>query len=156
MNPTSTCRRMLRRSAAFLFQCVHMQMWPVSLRINRAGNDRPQRFFPAAVISRSTSASVRYSRVRRVRLGGRLDLTVRFTVAGETSLRCELIMRLALSRLPTVRTKALYEQPCSDGRLLRRLVQAILQWTKLGRAVRIISKPRPPCDALPIRWPTSH
>jgi len=35
---------------------------------------------------------------------------------------------------------ALYEQPCSDGRLLRRLVQAILQWTKLGRAVRIIQR----------------
>src|SRR3974390_966192 len=56
----------------------------------------------------------------------------------------------------TVRTRALYEQPCSDGRLLRRLLQAILQWTKLGRAVRIISKPRLLCDALPIRWPTSR
>jgi hypothetical protein len=47
----------------------------------------PQRFSLAAFMSRSTSASVRYSRRRRVALGGRLGPTVRFTVAGMTSLR---------------------------------------------------------------------
>src|SRR3974377_556752 len=40
--------------------------------------------------------------------------------------------------------------------LLRPLVRAILQWTKLGRAVRIISKPRLTCALLPVRPPTSH
>ena len=63
----------------------------------------PHRFFLAAFISRSTSASVRYSRVRRVALGGRVGLTVRFTVAGETSLRCGLAMRCVLPCLTTVR-----------------------------------------------------
>src|SRR5262245_60532097 len=56
----------------------------------------PQRFFLAAFISRSTSASVRYSRVRNSLFGGRLGLTVRFTVAGATSLRCRLAMRCTL------------------------------------------------------------
>ena len=54
----------------------------------------PHRFFLAAVISRSTSASVRYSRVRRSALGGRVGVTVRFTVAGVTSLRCDFAMAL--------------------------------------------------------------
>src|SRR5512139_1765686 len=56
----------------------------------------PHRFLVAAFISRSTSASVRYSRVRRSALGSRLGLTVRFTVAGVTGLRCRLVMRFAL------------------------------------------------------------
>ena len=50
----------------------------------------PQRFFLAAAISRSTSASVRCSRVRSLALGRRLGVTVRFTVAGVTSFRCDL------------------------------------------------------------------
>ena len=44
-------------------------------------------FFRAAFISRSTSTSVRYSRVRSLLLRGRFGVTVRFTVAGVTSLR---------------------------------------------------------------------
>ena len=52
----------------------------------------PQRFPLAAAISRSTSASVRYSRVRSLALGSRVGVTVRFTVAGVTSLRCDLVM----------------------------------------------------------------
>ena len=56
----------------------------------------PQRFFRAALMSRSTSASVRYSRVRKSALGGRVGLTVRFTVGGVTSLRCRLAIRFAL------------------------------------------------------------
>jgi hypothetical protein len=36
-------------------------------------------------------------------LGSRLGVTVRFTVAGLTSLRCRLAMRCALSALMTVR-----------------------------------------------------
>ena len=53
----------------------------------------PQRFFLAAVINRSTSVSVRYSRVRRAALGGRLGVTVRFTMSGMTRLemRCRQV-----------------------------------------------------------------
>jgi hypothetical protein len=36
-------------------------------------------------------------------LGGRVGLTVRFTMAGVTSLRCRLAMRSALPALLTVR-----------------------------------------------------
>ena len=50
----------------------------------------------ARAISRSTSASVKYSRVRSLLLGGRFGVTVRFTVLGVTSLRCRLAMRCAL------------------------------------------------------------
>ena len=67
----------------------------------------PQRLPFAAVSKRSTSASVRYSRVRRSALGTRLGVTVRFTVAGVTSLRCDLAMGFALPVLTTVRTKPL-------------------------------------------------
>ena len=56
----------------------------------------PQRFLIAAFIRRSTSASVRYSRVRRSAFGRRRGLTVRFTVAGETGLRCRLAMKISL------------------------------------------------------------
>src|ERR1039457_1532892 len=76
----------------------------------------PQRLPLAAAISRSTSASVRYSRVRRSRLGGRLGVTVRFTVAGVTSLRCNLAMGFALLVLMTVRTKPLLRTVAS-GRI---------------------------------------
>jgi hypothetical protein len=48
---------------------------------------RPWRLPLAASISRSISASVRCSRVRRSALGRRPGGTVRFTVAGATSLR---------------------------------------------------------------------
>lgn len=57
----------------------------------------------AAAISRSTSASVRYSLVRRSALGSRLGVTVRFTVAGVSSFRCDLLMCFALPALMTVR-----------------------------------------------------
>src|ERR1022692_3864982 len=67
----------------------------------------PQRLPLAAAISRSTSASVRYSRVRRSALGRRLGVTVRFTVAGLTSLRCDLAMQSALPSRLTVRTMLL-------------------------------------------------
>src|SRR5262249_2856093 len=69
-------------------------------------------FFLAAFISRSTSASVRYSRVRSLLLGGRLGVTVRFTVIGVTSFRCLLAMCFALPALTTVRIIALYRTVC--------------------------------------------
>jgi len=56
----------------------------------------PQRFLLAAFMRRSTSASVRYSRVRNLALGSRVGVTVRFTVVGVTSLRCRFAMRFAL------------------------------------------------------------
>ena len=43
------------------------------------------RFLPAALISFSTSVSVRYSRVRSSAFGRRLGVTVRFTVVGAIS-----------------------------------------------------------------------
>src|ERR1019366_739511 len=67
----------------------------------------PHRLPLAAVSKRSTSVSVRYSRVRRSALGARLGVTVRFTVAGVTSLRCDLAMGFALPVLTTVRTRPL-------------------------------------------------
>lgn len=70
----------------------------------------PQRFRLAAAINRSTSASVRNSRVRSLPLGSRLGVTVRFTVAGVTSLRCDLAMCFTLAALMTVRTITLYER----------------------------------------------
>ena len=69
----------------------------------------PQRFPLAAFMRRSTSASVRYSRVRSSLFGrrfgliaGRFGLTVRFTVAGVTSLRCRLAMYCAPTLNQTV------------------------------------------------------
>jgi hypothetical protein len=61
----------------------------------------------AAAISRSISASVRYSRVRSLQLGSRLGVTVRFTEAGVTSLRCDLAMCFTLTASTTVRTTTL-------------------------------------------------
>src|ERR1019366_6899617 len=75
----------------------------------------PQRLLLATAISRSTSASVRYSRVRRSALGARLGVTVRFTVAGVISLRCDLAMGFALPVLTTVRTKALLRTVASNS-----------------------------------------
>ena len=63
----------------------------------------PQRLPLAAFISRSTSASVRYSRVRRSALGGRLGMTVRFTVVGVTSFRCDFAMVFSLPAAAIVR-----------------------------------------------------
>src|SRR6516225_3548727 len=63
----------------------------------------PQRLRLAAFIRRSTSASVRYSRVRRSPLGSRVGLTVRLTVAGVTSFRCDLAIRFLLLGSWTVR-----------------------------------------------------
>ena len=66
----------------------------------------PCRLPLAASISRSTSASVRCSRVRRSAFGRRRGITVRFTEAGVTSLRCDfgigfrrLCMRLSVKWL---------------------------------------------------------
>jgi hypothetical protein len=56
----------------------------------------PWRLPLAASMRRSTSASVRCSRVRKSRLGRRLGATVRFTVAGVTSFRCSFAMIFAL------------------------------------------------------------
>src|SRR5450759_2729237 len=76
----------------------------------------------AAISKRSTSASVRYSRVRRSALGARLGVTVRFTVAGVTSLRCDLAMWFALPALTTVCKRPLLRTVASgriDARLAR-------------------------------------
>ena len=51
----------------------------------------------------------------QVALGGRVGLTVRFTVAGATSLRCRLAMRCALPALMTVRIMALLRTVCGRG-----------------------------------------
>src|SRR5665811_2392957 len=75
----------------------------------------PHRLPLAAVSKRFTSASVRYSRVRRSALGSRLGVTVRFVVAGVTSLRCELAMGFALPVLTTVRTKPLLRTVASSS-----------------------------------------
>ena len=56
-----------------------------------------------ALSKRSTSASVRYSRVRRSALGRRVGVTVRFTVPGATSFRCDFAMRFAPCACSTVR-----------------------------------------------------
>src|SRR5215468_1117455 len=47
-------------------------------------------------MSRSTSASVRYSRVRRSPFRRRLGVTVRFTAFDVTSLRCDLAIGFSL------------------------------------------------------------
>src|SRR5450830_1737577 len=78
----------------------------------------PHRLPLASVSRRSTSASVKYSRVRRWALGARLGVTVRFTVAGVTSLRCDLAMCFALPVLTTVRTKALLRTVASLAALV--------------------------------------
>jgi hypothetical protein len=64
----------------------------------------------AAAMSRSTSASVRCSRVRRSPLGRLLGVTVRFTVAGVTSRKRVFAMCLALPAWITVRI-----MPSSNG-----------------------------------------
>src|ERR1035437_5329978 len=62
----------------------------------------PYRLPLAASIRLSTSASVRYSRVRNSALGLRTGMaTVRFTATGATSFRCDLAM---VSRAPIVST----------------------------------------------------
>src|ERR1039458_2624755 len=82
----------------------------------------PHRLPFTAVIKRSTSVSVRYSRVRRSALGARLGVTVRFTVAGVTSLRCDLAMGFAFPVLTTVRTRPLLRTVAS-GRANARLAR---------------------------------
>ena len=52
----------------------------------------PWRLLAAAFMSRSTSASVRNSRVRRSPLRRRLGVTVRFLVPDVTSLSCDLLI----------------------------------------------------------------
>jgi hypothetical protein len=66
----------------------------------------PHRFPLVAFSSRSTSASVRYSRVRRSPLGGRLGVTVRFTVVGLTSFRCDFATTFRVPAKTTVRIMA--------------------------------------------------
>src|SRR5277367_4612798 len=62
----------------------------------------PYRLPLAASVRLSTSASVRYSRVRNSALGLRTGIaTVRFSVTGATSFRCDLAM---VSRAPAVST----------------------------------------------------
>jgi hypothetical protein len=70
----------------------------------------PQRLPFAASVRRATSASVRYSRLRRLALERRLGVTVRFLVVGATSLRCDLAMTFNALEVMTVRIKAKKEQ----------------------------------------------
>jgi hypothetical protein len=63
----------------------------------------PQRLPFAAFISRSASASVRYSRVRKEALGDRFGLTVRFTVVGAISRRRRLAICFRTPGAMTVR-----------------------------------------------------
>src|SRR3974377_2149538 len=62
-----------------------------------------QRLALAGSVRRATSASVRYSPVRRSAFGRRGGRTVRFSVAGATSLRCDFIMIIRLLDISTVR-----------------------------------------------------
>src|SRR5664280_2274388 len=94
----------------------------------------PHRLPFAAVSKRSTSASVRYARVRRSALGTRLGVTVRFTVAGVTSLRCDLAMGFALPVLTTVRTTALLRTVASNRTNARLARQAGRPSPHAGRA----------------------
>src|SRR5262249_11126894 len=66
-----------------------------------------------ALSRRSSSASVRYSRVRRSALGRRLGVTVRFTVAGVTSRRRDLAKVFAPLRSNTVRIIAQLQTVCN-------------------------------------------
>jgi hypothetical protein len=82
---------------------------------------RPWRLSLADFISFSISASVSYSRLRSSALGLRRGVTVRFTVVGDTSLRCDfaVIIRLLAHRLfVELRTasKSLYRRRGSPGR----------------------------------------
>src|ERR1017187_6752445 len=106
----------------------------------------PHRLPFAAVSKRSTSVSVRYSRVRRSALGARLGVTVRFTVAGVTSLRCDLAMWFNLPVLTTVRTMVDLRTVAS-GRIdaqLGRIGCATLPpcWTGRGCGWRITGEPK--------------
>ncbi len=70
----------------------------------------PWRLPLAASIRRSTSASVRCSRVRKSRLGSRLGVTVRFTVAGVTSLRCAFLIYFTVPEGPLLVQHVFFEQ----------------------------------------------
>src|SRR6516165_297314 len=61
-----------------------------------------------ALISRSTSAVVRYSRVRRSALGRRVGVTVCFSGAGVISRRCDLAKVFAFLRRASVRTMGIF------------------------------------------------
>ena len=65
-------------------------------------------------MSASISFSVRYSRVRRSAFLTRRGMTVRFAMAGVTSLRCDLSMFSGLPVLMTVRTKPLLQTVASS------------------------------------------
>src|SRR5205085_393723 len=69
-----------------------------------------------ALSSLSTSASVRYSRVRRSALGGRLGVTVRFTGAGVTGLRVDFATDLTPPARLTVRIILQLRTVRNDGR----------------------------------------
>ena len=85
----------------------------------------PWRLSLAAFMSFSTSASVRYSRVRMSPLGGRLGVTVRFTVAGVTSLRRDFAIVFALRAETTVGTTSDHQNTVAHaGCTCRQLVLA--------------------------------
>src|ERR1035437_9358292 len=68
----------------------------------------PYRLSLAAFVRRSTSASVRYSRVRHSAFGRRRGVTtVRISVVGATSLRCDLAIEIKPPHHLTVRRIAL-------------------------------------------------
>jgi len=71
----------------------------------------PQRLPLVAFSSRSTSASVRYSRVRRSALGRRLGVTVRFLAAVVISRRWELAKVFTLFRGSLFVQWAFFERP---------------------------------------------
>ena len=89
--------------------------------------------------------SHRYSRVRRLALGARFGVTVRFTVAGVTSLRCDLAMGFALPVLTTVRTRPLLRTVASNSVDAKLADQAGRDpppaWT--GGVVRVVPKMEP-------------
>ena len=75
----------------------------------------PQRFAFAASVSRATSASVRYSRVRSSELVLRTG-TVRFTVLGVTSRKRDFAITIRLCVLGTVRITYLFRTVANGDR----------------------------------------
>jgi hypothetical protein len=69
-----------------------------------------QRLPLVASMSRSTSFGVRCSRVRRSRFGRRSGVTVRFTMAGRTSLRRGFFIEIKPSVNALYEQSTLYEQ----------------------------------------------
>ena len=103
----------------------------------------PCRLRLAASVSRSTSASVRYSLVRNSAFGRRTGMaTVRFSVAQPTSLRCDFPMTIRLLDTVTVRIIA--------------QIRTVVQMLFLGSDVMTLAKRRCGRRSLGALTPSIH